>query len=177
MERASGARATTSMNGPIAPRRSAAARAGSSRTTPSATPALLLATTGEALVIPALNRDGDTLSDLVMQMFGSIAGAESTLLAFDEAGAVEVAMTEAPHGTAPALEGKNVANPTAMIMAVASLLSYMKGEEARRASRAIYEAALEAVSDGVRTSDFTAEVIRRVKTKVEVWSALADIER
>src|SRR3989475_3848642 len=77
-----------------------------------ATYALLLATTGESLVIPALNRDGDTLSDLVMQMFGTIAGAESTLLAFDEAGAVEVAMTEAPHGTAPALEGKNVANPT-----------------------------------------------------------------
>src|SRR5437660_2528342 len=151
-----------------------------------ATYALLLATTGEALVIPALNRDGDTLSDLVMQMFGSIAGAESTLLAFDEAGAVEVAMTEAPHGTAPALEGKNVANPTAMIMAVASLLSYMKGEYARRASRAIYEAALEAVSDGVRTADlgghtsttdFTNEVVRRVKTKVDVWSALADIER
>jgi len=151
-----------------------------------ATYALLLATTGEALVIPALNRDGDTLSDLVMQMFGTIAGAESTLLAFDESGAVTVAMTEAPHGTAPALEGKNVANPTAMIMAVASLLSYLKGEAARRASRAIYEATLEAISDGVRTADlgghssttdFTAEVIRRVRTKVDVWSALADIER
>ncbi len=150
-----------------------------------ATYALLLATTGEALVIPALNRDGDTLSDLVMQMFGTIAGAESTLLAFDDAGEVEVAMTEAPHGTAPALAGKNVANPMAMILAVASLLGYMKNEDARRASRAIYEAALEAVSDGVRTADlggqasttdFTAEVIRRVKTKVEVWSALADIE-
>jgi len=51
-----------------------------------ATYALLLATTGEALVIPALNRDGDTLSDLVLQMFGTIAGAESTLLAFDDAG-------------------------------------------------------------------------------------------
>src|SRR6266566_8288805 len=151
-----------------------------------ATYALLLATSGEALVIPALNRDGDTLSDLVMQMFGTIAGAESTLLAFDESGAVTVAMTEAPHGTAPALEGKNVANPMAMIMSVASLLGYMKGEDARRASRAIYEAALEAVSEGVRTadlgghastSDFTAEVIRRVKTKVDVWSSLADIER
>ncbi|TMF79978.1 MAG: isocitrate dehydrogenase, partial [Chloroflexi bacterium] len=136
--------------------------------------------------IPALNRDGDTLSDLVMQMFGTIAGAESTLLAFDESGAVTVAMTEAPHGTAPALEGKNVANPMAMIMSVASLLGYMKGEDARRASRAIYEAALEAVSEGVRTadlggqastSDFTADVIHRVKTKVEVWSSLADIER
>jgi isocitrate dehydrogenase len=36
------------------------------------------------VVIPALNRDGDCLSDLVMPMFGSIAGAESVLLAFDE---------------------------------------------------------------------------------------------
>ena len=151
-----------------------------------ATYALLLATTGEALVIPALNRDGDTLSDLVMQMFGTIAGAESTLLAFDEAGAVKIAMTEAPHGTAPALEGKNVANPMAMILAVASLLGYMKDDHARQASRAVYESALEAVSDGVRTADlggqatttdFTGEVVRRVKTKVEVWSALADIER
>jgi isocitrate dehydrogenase (NAD+) len=151
-----------------------------------ATYALLLATTGEALVIPALNRDGDTLSDLVMQMFGTIAGAESVLLAFDDAGAVTIAMTEAPHGTAPALEGKNVANPMAMILAVAALLGYMKGEDPRRASRAIYEAALEAVSDGVRTADlggqatttdFTNEVLRRVKTKVEVWGALADIER
>jgi isocitrate/isopropylmalate dehydrogenase len=151
-----------------------------------ATYALLLATTGESLVIPALNRDGDTLSDLVMQMFGTIAGAESTLLAFQDSGAISVVMTEAPHGTAPALQGKNVANPMAMILAVASLLGYMKGEEAHRASRAIYESALEAVSDGVRTadlsghtstSDFTDEVIRRVRTKIEVWSALADIER
>jgi len=151
-----------------------------------ATYALLLATTGEALVIPALNRDGDTLSDLVMQMFGTIAGAESVLLGFDEAGAVKVAMTEAPHGTAPNLQGKNVANPMAMILAVASLLGYMKDQKAHQASRAIYESALEAVSDGIRTADlgghastteFTDEVLRRVRTKVDVWSALADVER
>jgi isocitrate/isopropylmalate dehydrogenase len=151
-----------------------------------ATYALLLATTGESLVIPTLNRDGDTLSDLVMQMFGTIAGAESVLLAFDEGGAVTVAMTEAPHGTAPALQGKNVANPMAMILAVASLLGYMKDEHAHKASRAIYESALEAVSDGIRTADlggdasttdFTDEVVRRVRTKVDVWNALADIDR
>src|SRR5258706_4848261 len=149
-----------------------------------ATYALLLATTGESLVIPSLNRDGDTLSYLVMQMFGTIAGAESVLLAFDDAGAVSVAMTEAPHGTAPSLEGKNVANPLAMILAVASLLGYMKGEQPRRASRTVYEAALETVSDGIRTADlggqattteFTDEVIRRVRTKIDVWSALVDI--
>ncbi|MGH7763934.1 MAG: isocitrate/isopropylmalate family dehydrogenase [Candidatus Dormibacteraceae bacterium] len=151
-----------------------------------ATYALLLTTTGESLVIPALNRDGDTLSDLVMQMFGTIAGAESTLLAFNETGAVTVAMTEAPHGTAPALQGKNVANPMAMILAVASLLGYMRDDEAHRASRVVYEAALEAVSDGVRTADlggqasttaFMDEVVRRVRTKIEVWSSLADVER
>jgi len=151
-----------------------------------ATYALLLATTGESLVIPALNRDGDTLSDLVMQMFGTIAGAESTLLAFDESGAVKVAMTEAPHGTAPALLGKNVANPMAMVLAVASLLGYMPGEAPRRASRTVYEAALETVSEGVRTADlggqastteFMDEVVHRVRTKIEVWSALADVER
>src|SRR5438094_630665 len=88
-----------------------------------ATYALLLNSHGQSLVIPALNRDGDNLSDLVMQLFGSIAGAESTLLAFDARGSVRVAMAEAPHGTAPLLLGKNVANPMAMILALASLFS------------------------------------------------------
>ena len=54
------------------------------------------------LVIPALNRDGDCLSDLVLPMFGSIAGAESVLLAFGDGYEPTVAMAEAPHGTAPA---------------------------------------------------------------------------
>ena len=77
-----------------------------------ATYALLLSAAGDApLVIPSLNRDGDCLSDLVMQLFGSIAGAESILLAFDEDLQPATVMAEAPHGTAPRLHGKNVANP------------------------------------------------------------------
>src|SRR5437879_3942797 len=75
-----------------------------------ATYALLLSTSGEALVIPALNRDGDCLSDLVLQMFGSLAGSESVLLSLDDDWTERVVMAEAPHGTAPALFGKNVAN-------------------------------------------------------------------
>lgn len=151
-----------------------------------ATYALLLATSGEALVIPAMNRDGDNLSDLVMQMFGSIAGAESILLAFGGDGDITVAMSEAPHGTAPALQGKNVANPMAMILAVASVLNYMPGRVLRTVSRSVYESTLEAVSDGVKTADlgghastteFTDEVVRRVRTKLDVWSSLADIPR
>lgn len=146
-----------------------------------ATYALLLGTTGEALVVPALNRDGDCLSDMVMQLFGTIAGAESLVLSLDEQMRVTTVMAEAPHGTAPALEGKNIANPLAMILAGAALLSYIDHPAARRASRAIYEAGLGAVRAGVRTPDlggsastteFTDDVIRRVEERLDVWEAL-----
>src|SRR6195256_3362388 len=73
-----------------------------------ATFALLIATAGDPLVIPSLNRDGDILSDLVLPLFGSIAGAESLLVAFgdDDPTQVSAVMAEAAHGTAPALQGK-----------------------------------------------------------------------
>jgi isocitrate dehydrogenase (NAD+) len=136
------------------------------------------------LVIPALNRDGDCLSDLVMPMFGSIAGAESVLLAFDESFTTQVAMAEAPHGTAPALQGKDIANPMAMILACGAVLHHagLRGfDGAERASRAIYESVLEASAAGVRTPDlgghastteFTDDVIVRVRTKIDVWASL-----
>ena len=147
-----------------------------------ATLALLLATTGDAMVIPTLNRDGDLLSDLVLQMFGSIAGSESMVISINKEGVVDCVMAEAPHGTAPSLQGKNVANPMAMILATAGLLALMEDKESVTASRAIYEATLETVYDGIRTADlggtantdqFTSEVIRRVRSKLEVWSTLS----
>jgi isocitrate dehydrogenase (NAD+) len=145
-----------------------------------ATFALVLNSGGSPLVIPALNRDGDILSDLVLPLFGSIAGAESLLIAFDDEYVPTSVMAEAAHGTAPALLGKNVANPLAMILAGASLLMH-GGEELQLASRALREASLEAVAEGIRTADlgghagtteFTDEVIRRVRSKLDVWASL-----
>jgi isocitrate dehydrogenase (NAD+) len=145
-----------------------------------ATFALLIASTGDPLVIPALNRDGDILSDLVLPLFGSIAGSESLLVAFDDDFVPSAVMAEAAHGTAPSLQGKNVANPMAMILAGAALLAH-GDEEAQQAGRAVRESCLEAVADGVRTADlgghagtteFTDEVIRRVRSKLEVWATL-----
>src|SRR6187200_590282 len=145
---------------------------------------LIGGTADRPLVIPALNRDGDCLSDLVMPMFGSIAGAESVLLAFDERFETQVAMAEAPHGTAPALEGKDLANPMAMLLACGAVLHYagVRGfAGADRAARAIYESVLEASAAGVRTpdlgghastSEFTSEVVSRVRTKIDVWSSM-----
>ncbi len=146
-----------------------------------ATFALLLSQSGAPLVIPALNRDGDILSDLVLPLFGSIAGSESLLVAFGDDYVPSALMAEAAHGTAPSLQGKDVANPMAMILAAAALLAHVDDERCQIAGRAIREACLEAVAEGVRTADlgghagtseFTDEVIRRTRTKLDVWSSL-----
>jgi isocitrate dehydrogenase (NAD+) len=140
---------------------------------------LLTGRASEPLVIPCLNRDGDLLSDLVLPLYGSIAGAESLLLSLDDELKVRVAMAEAPHGTAPALEGKDIANPMGMILAAAALLHYAGEREvdgAERASAAIYEAVMETAAAGTRTPDlkghagtteFTDAVIDRVHAGVE----------
>jgi isocitrate/isopropylmalate dehydrogenase len=147
-----------------------------------ATYALLLAHGGDALVIPALNRDGDCLSDFVLQLFGSIAGAESLLLGFaEDSTKPDVVMAEAPHGTAPALQGKNIANPMAMILAAASLLGFVADARCKLISRAIYEATFETVRAGTKTADlggnafmdeFTNAVIEAVRNKLELWDSL-----
>jgi isocitrate/isopropylmalate dehydrogenase len=145
-----------------------------------ATFALLSSSAGEPLVIPALNRDGDILSDLVLPLFGSIAGSESLLVAFGADFEPSAIMAEAAHGTAPSLVGKNVANPMAMSLAGAALLAH-GGDDGQQAARAVREACLEAVAGGSRTSDlggalgtseFVDEVIARTRAKLEVWAAL-----
>jgi isocitrate/isopropylmalate dehydrogenase len=68
----------------------------------------------------------------------------------------------------------------AMILAGAALLAH-GGGEAPQVGRAIREACLEAVASGARTADlgghlgtteFTDEVISRVRAKLEIWASL-----
>jgi isocitrate dehydrogenase (NAD+) len=139
---------------------------------------LLSGAASDALVIPCLNRDGDLLSDLVLPLFGSIAGAESVLLALDAELRPTVVMAEAPHGTAPALQGKDIANPMAMILAAGALLHYAgeRGDRAAgEAASAVYEAVFETAAAGTRTTDlgghatttaFTDAVIELVRGKL-----------
>jgi isocitrate dehydrogenase (NAD+) len=106
------------------------------------------------------------------------------LLAFGDEYEPAVVMAEAPHGTAPALQGKDIANPMAMILATAAVLHYaatLDHQGCETASRAIYESVLEATATGVRTPDlgghsgtgeFTSEVISRVRTKIDIWASL-----
>jgi len=135
---------------------------------------LLTESSGSPLVVPALNRDGDCLSDLVLALFGSIAGAESVLLALDDDMRPVVAMAEAPHGTAPSLMGKNVANPMAMLLACAAVLDHAAQGDAAVAGMAdaIRRATLSAASDGVRTFDLggdatTSQVVDEVVARLQ----------
>jgi len=135
---------------------------------------LLTESGAQTLVVPALNRDGDCISDLVLALFGSIAGAESMLLALNDDLVPSVAMAEAPHGTAPSLFGKNVANPMAMLLACGALLDQAAQGDARftEAASSIRDATLGAAREGLRTfdlggesstSEVVDEVIRRVR--------------
>jgi isocitrate/isopropylmalate dehydrogenase len=137
---------------------------------------LLTEADDRTLVIPALNRDGDCLSDLVLALFGSIAGAESVLMSLDEDLRPTVAMAEAPHGTAPSLEGKDVANPMAMLLACAAVLEHAaeRGDAgAAGAAAAVREATLGAALDGIRTFDLggsasTTEVVDEVVARIRL---------
>jgi isocitrate/isopropylmalate dehydrogenase len=82
-------------------------------------------------------------------------------------------MAEAPHGTAPSLMGKNVANPMAMLLACAAVLDHAAHGDAEvaAAAAAIRRATLGAAADGIRTfdlggeastSDVVDEVLRRL---------------
>ena len=131
---------------------------------------LLTAAGEQALVMPALNRDGDCLSDLVLALFGSIAGAESVLLSLDDDLRPLVVMAEAPHGTAPSLMGKNVANPMAMLLACAAVLDHAadrRGVALAEAAVAIRDSTLKVAEEGIRTFDLggsasTSEVVDAV---------------
>lgn len=128
-------------------------------------------------IIPALNRDGDCLSDMVLAMFGSIAGAESVVMSLDENFRPKVSMAEAPHGTAPSLQGKNVANPMAMLLACAALLDQASirfdDPDFHHAGSRLRTATLDGAAAGVRTfdlggsastSEVVDDVIARLKT-------------
>ncbi len=82
-------------------------------------------------------------------------------------------MAEAPHGTAPSLAGKNVANPMAMLLACAAVLDYAAAGDERvlGTAAAIRRATLGAAADGVRTFDLggdasTSEVVDEVIRRV-----------
>jgi isocitrate dehydrogenase (NAD+) len=101
-------------------------------------------------IVLVLNEYGDFLSDMACGLAGSLGIGASANLGFDPAAVVRVALFDAAHGTAPDIAGKNLANPTAIFLAL-SLLLYQLGEIS--VGQAVKNATLDLLRQGVRTRD------------------------
>jgi isocitrate dehydrogenase (NAD+) len=101
-------------------------------------------------IVLVLNEYGDFLSDMACGLAGSLGIGASANLAFDAAAVVRVALFDAAHGTAPDIAGKNLANPTAIFLAL-SMLLYQLGEIT--IGHAVKTATLDLLRGGVRTRD------------------------
>lgn len=123
-------------------------------------------------IVLVLNEYGDFLSDMACGLAGSLGIGASANLAFDASGVVRVAMFDAAHGTAPDIAGKDLANPTAIFLALSLLLTQL-GETG--VAQAVKDGTLDLLRRGVRTRDlggtegttsFTAAVAAEVRARL-----------
>lgn len=96
----------------------------------------------DVIVMP--NLYGDILSDVAAEIAGSVGlGASANI-------GEHVAMFEAIHGSAPMIAGRNIANPSGLLLSGVMMLVHI-GQTA--VAERIHNAWLAAIEDGVRTAD------------------------
>ncbi|MFF5175405.1 NADP-dependent isocitrate dehydrogenase [Micromonospora sp. NPDC000089] len=116
-----------------------------------------LADTPEAFdVIVTPNLYGDVLSDVAAQIAGSVGLAGSANIG------EQAAMFEAIHGSAPPLAGKDVANPSGLLLAAVMMLVHIGQTDVAERVHNAWLATLEA---GVATADITAPGATPVGTR------------
>jgi isocitrate dehydrogenase (NAD+) len=71
-------------------------------------------------IIVTTNLFGDIISDLTAGLVGGLGMAPGANIGYD------IAIFEAVHGSAPDIAGKNLANPSALILAAAMMLRHLK---------------------------------------------------
>ncbi len=131
-------------------------------------------------VIVTTNMNGDIISDLAAGLVGGLGVAPSSNIGDD------AAMFEAVHGSAPQIAGRNLANPTALLLSAVMMLRHLDDfEAAERVEQAIYVTLAEGRNltgdiaprgQGVGTDAYTDQVIanlgRQSGVPSRVYSAL-----
>ncbi len=100
-------------------------------------------------VVAALNLNGDYMSDALAAQVGGIGIAPGANLSDT------VAMFEATHGTAPKIAGKNLANPSSLILSAEMMLRHMGWIEA---ADLILKGVGKAIQSGRVTGDFSSQM-------------------
>jgi len=110
-------------------------------------------------VVVAPNLYGDILSDVAAEVAGSIGIAPSSNIGRD------CAMFEAVHGSAPDIAGRDIANPSGLLLSAVMMLVHLGRTEA--ATR-IHNAWLRTVEDGLPTPALRT-ISRKVLVGVDVF--------
>lgn len=96
-------------------------------------------------VVVLTNLQGDIVSDLCAGLVGGLGFAPSANIGD------HIAIFEAVHGTAPDIAGKNIANPTALLLSGLAMLRHLG---MMKSAAIIENALLYTLEQGVRTGDF-----------------------
>ena len=109
-------------------------------------------------VIVTLNLYGDIISDIASQVAGSVGLAGSANVG------ERVSMFEAVHGSAPDIAGRDIANPSGLLMGATQMLVHLGQTDVAERIKNAWLATLE---DGVHTGDIfnPATSTRRVGTR------------
>jgi len=119
-------------------------------------------------VVLVLNEYGDFLSDMASGLVGSLGTGASGNYAFDEDRKVSLAMFDPAGGTAPDIAGKNLCNPTAILLAFGMLLDHVDRYDIGHALRLSVLESIEAgectrdLGGTLSTSEFTGVVCGRL---------------
>ena len=116
-------------------------------------------------VVLVLNEYGDFLSDMAAGLVGSLGTAASGNYSFTADNRVDIAMFDPAGGTAPDIAGRDVCNPTAMLLSFGMLLDHIDRYDLGHALRL---AILSAIRDGERTRDVGGTLGTRDFTQVVV---------
>src|SRR5688572_4574428 len=106
-------------------------------------------------VVVLTNLQGDIVSDLCAGLVGGLGFAPSANVGD------HISIFEAVHGTAPDIAGKNIANPTALLLSGITMLRHVGLMEN---AATIENALLYTLENGVHTGDFGDKAIKSVNT-------------
>jgi isocitrate dehydrogenase len=112
-------------------------------------------------VIVTPNLYGDILSDVAAQIAGSIGIAGSANIG------EHMAMFEAIHGSAPDIAGKNIANPSGLLLGAVMMLVHL--HEVESAAK-IHNAWLRTIEEGYHTGDIFERGISKIRVGTDEFA-------
>ena len=124
-------------------------------------------------VIVTTNMNGDIISDLTSALVGGLGFAPSANLGSD------VAIFEAVHGSAPKYAGRNVINPSAVVLSAVMMLKYLgEFDAAETVEHAVLSTLQQGTltgdvvgyDHGVSTSDYTKAIIANLGARVDGYT-------